>query len=61
MVRKIPIGDTLVLDGDLKAVVDHYGSLKEGSDFQEDKEGSIVTLTFTNELLAGMDVLVLVK
>ena len=61
MVRKIPIGETVVLDGELKAVVDHYGSLKEGGDYQKDKEGGIVTLTFTNELLAGMDVLVLVK
>ena len=61
MVRKIPIGETVVLDGELKAVGDHYGSLKEGRDYQKDKEGGIVTLTFTNELLAGMDVLVLVK
>ena len=61
MVRKIPIGEALVLDGKFATVVDHYGSLSDGKDYQENSDNDAVTLTFTNELLAGMDVLVVMK
>ena len=61
MVRKVPIGDEMPLEGKLVAAVDHYGALKKGEDYILNKEGELRTLTFGNEMLAGTDVLAIVK
>ena len=61
MVRKVPIGEELTLEGKLVTAVDHYGSLKKGDDYSENKEGELRTMTFTNEMLGGTDVLAVVK
>ena len=61
MVRKIPVGEPMTLEGELKGIVDHYGALQEGGDYERFSEEGLQTLTFTNELLGGTDVLAIVK
>ena len=60
-VRTVPLGEALVLEFKLKALVDRYGSLKEGDDYERHKEEGILTLRFINEMLGGVDVMAVVQ
>ena len=60
-VRLVPVGESIVLQRKLRALVDRYGRLKEGQDYKESKEGGQVKITFTSELLGGVDVLAIVE
>ena len=59
--RLVPIGEAIVLGRRPRALVDRYGKLKKGQDYQESKEAGQVKITFVNELLMGTDVLVVVE
>ena len=61
MVRNVPIGDATLVESKLMELVDRYGKLKEGDDFDESKEEGKTRITFFNELLAGVDVLAVVE
>lgn len=54
--RQAAIGQPIELEGDLKALADHYGRLREGNDYQQEKLEGKVHVTFTNPLLQGTEV-----
>ena len=60
-VKLVPIGDTISLDGNLKALVDRYGNLKEGEAYKKSKGDGAVEITFVDALLGGVDVLAIMK
>ena len=60
-VRKAPLGEPFFVEGKLKALVDRYGKLKEGRDYEELKENGQLRIVFVNDLLAGVDVLAVVE
>jgi hypothetical protein len=59
----VPVGDTLFVEGELSALVDRYGKLKEGNVFdkKKDKERGGVVITFVDDMLGGVDVLAIMK
>lgn len=58
--RPILIGQPLELEGDLKALADRYGRLREGNDYRQEKLEGRVLVTFTNPLLQGAEVVAVV-
>lgn len=54
--RQAAIGQPVELEGDLRALADRYGRLREGNDYQQEKLEGRVRLTFTNPLLQGAEV-----
>ncbi|MBI2505068.1 MAG: hypothetical protein HYW07_17765 [Candidatus Latescibacteria bacterium] len=58
--RQTGIGQPLELEGDLKALADRYGRLREGNDYSQEKLEGRVRVTFTNPLLQGTEVLAVV-
>ncbi|MSR84069.1 MAG: hypothetical protein EXS58_14290 [Candidatus Latescibacteria bacterium] len=54
--RQAAIGQPIELEGDLKALADHYGRLREGKDYQQEKLEGRIRVTFTNPLLQGTEV-----
>ena len=60
-VKLVAAGETLMLEGEIEALVDRYGSLKKGDDYQVDRSEGMAILTFTNEMLGGVDVLAVMK
>ena len=60
-VRSVPIGELQALDGKLQALVDRYGKLSEGDDYEETKAEGVVSVRFTNEMLGGAGVLAVLK
>ena len=60
-VKLVRIGETLMLEGEVKALVDRYGSLKKGDDYKMDRSEGMAILTFSNEMLGGVDVLAVMK
>lgn len=59
--RLVPIGQTLTLTRKPKMLIDRFGRLDEGKDYRQTKEGGQVQITFTNELMGGIDVLAMVE
>lgn len=59
--RQVAIGEPLPLEGKLKAVVDRYGKLREGDDYQKSREEGLVRITFTNQLLQGAEVVAVLE
>ena len=59
----VPIGDPLFVEGEISALVDRYGKLKEGRVFEKkkDKERGGVEITFVDDMLGGVDILAVVK
>jgi len=55
------LGEPFFVEGKLKALVDRYGKLKEGRDYEELKENGQLRIVFVNDLLAGVDVLAVVE
>lgn len=59
--RLVSIGQSLTLNRKPKLLIDRFGRLNEGKDYRQAKEGGQVQITFTNELMGGADVLVMVE
>lgn len=59
----VSVGDPLFVEGELSALVDRYGKLKEGRVFEQkkDKERGGVEITFVDDMLGGVDVLAVMK
>ena len=56
-----PIGQTIPLTGEVKALVDHYGKLRKGDDYEMKRGEAGVQVTFLNELAGGTGVLAILK
>ena len=59
-VRLVNIGESVLLDGKLDALVDRYGKLKSGDDYRSQREGNQVVVTFIDDLLGGVEVLAII-
>jgi predicted nucleic acid-binding Zn-ribbon protein len=59
----VSVGDPLFVEGELSALVDRYGKLKEGRVFTKtrNKERGGVEITFVDDMLGGVDVLAIMK
>ncbi len=59
----VPVGDPLFVEGELSALVDRYGKLKDGRVFEKkrDKARGGVEITFVDDMLGGVDVLAVMK
>jgi len=60
-VQLAPIGDAVLLEGELKALVDRYGKLKKGDAYQTRKVDGKTEVTFVDGMLGGVDVLAIMK
>ena len=60
-IQLVPIGQPLTLEATPEELVDRFGKLKKGRDYQIDKSNGLVTITFVNEILGGVDILGVVK
>jgi len=60
-VRLVEIGAGAPLGGQVQAIVDRFGTLKKGDDYQVEKGDGQVTITFVNDMLGGVDVLAIIK
>ncbi len=60
-VRLVPVGEALVIEGKVTALVDRYGKLKEGDIYRAKTQNGQTTITFIDELISGSDVLAIVK
>ena len=60
-VQMVRIGVPLIIQGDLKEIVDHYGKIEKDGDYVVEKVDDQVTVTFLNELLEGVDLVAVVK
>lgn len=56
-----PIGQTIALAGEVEALVDHYGKLRKGDDYEMTHGDAGVQVTFLNELAGGTGVLAILK
>ena len=60
-VEIVPIGESVTLNSNLKALVGSHGKLKNGDDYRIKKHGWRTTITFTNRVLGGTSVLAIVE
>ena len=61
-VQLAPIGEPVLVSGQVEAFVDRFGELKKGDTFRSQKaEGGGLNVTFVDDLLAGSDVLAVIK
>ena len=56
-----PIGQTIALAGEVEALVDHYGKLRKGDDYEMTHGEAGVQVRFLNELASGTGVLAVLK
>ena len=56
-----PIGQTIALPGQVEALVDHYGKLRKGDDYEMTQGEAGVQVAFLNELAGGTGVLAILK
>ena len=56
-----PIGQTIALPGEVEALVDHYGKLRKGDDYEMTRGEAGVQVAFLNELAGGTGVLAILK
>ena len=56
-----PIGQTITLPGEVEALVDHYGKLRRGDDYEMTRGEAGVQVAFLNELAGGTGVLAILK
>ena len=56
-----PIGQTITLPGEVEALVDHYGKLRKGDDYEMTLGEAGVQVAFLNELAGGTGVLAILK
>ena len=60
-VMLVPIGEPLFLEGKIDALVDRFGKLKDGYKKTRDKDRGGDEITFTDDMLGGIDVLAIMK
>ena len=60
-IQVAPIGQTIALAGEVEALVDHYGKLRKGEDYEMKSGEAGVQVTFLNELAGGTGVLAILK
>ena len=60
-VQLVPIAEALLLDGELNALVDRYGKLKQGEVYEARKVDGKTEVTFVDDMLGGVDVLAIMK
>lgn len=61
-VQLVPIGEPLRVEGEVQVYIDRFGKLKKGDSYSSRKaEGGALDVTFTDDLLGGSDVLVVLK
>ena len=62
-VVKVAIGETITVQGRLAAVCDDHGKLSKDKEYaiSEDKEAQTLTISFSDPLLAGQRVLIVLK
>ena len=60
-VKIVPIGESVTLNSNLKALVGYNGKLKNGDDYRIKKHSRSTTITFTNRVLGGTSVLAVVE
>ncbi len=60
-IKIVPIGESVNLKSNLKALVGYNGKLKNGDDYRINKQGWDTTFTFTNRVLGGTSVLAIVE
>ncbi len=56
-----PIGQAIALRGEVEALVDHYGKLRKGDDYEMTHGEAGVQVSFLNELAGGTGVLAILK
>ena len=62
-VKKVPIGETVTVQGKLAAVCDDHGKLGKDKEYAltEDKESQTLSISFSDPLLVGQRVLIVLK
>ncbi len=62
-VKKVPIGETVTVQGELAAVCDDHGKLGKDKEYAltEDKEAQTLSISFSDPLLVGQRVLIVLK
>ncbi len=60
-VQLAPLGEPLRLEGEVDTYVDRFGTLKKGKSYTSSKSEGGVEVIFTDDLLGGSDVLVVLK
>lgn len=62
-VKKVAIGETITVQGQLAAVCDDHGKLGKDKEYtlSEDKEAKTLTISFSDPLLVGQRVLIVLK
>lgn len=61
-VQLAAIGESVLVSGEVDALVDRFGELKRGDTYKSQKaEGGGMSVTFVDDLLAGTDVLAVIK
>ncbi|MBT4500470.1 MAG: hypothetical protein HOC74_22265 [Gemmatimonadetes bacterium] len=60
-VRLVDIGAETALGGKIQAIVDRFGALKKGDDYQIQKGDGQDSVIFVNEMLGGVDALAVIK
>lgn len=62
-VKKVPIGETVTVQGALAAVCDDHGKLGKDKEYAltEDKEAQTLSISFSDPLLVGQRVLIVLK
>ena len=62
-VKKVAIGETITVQGRLAAVCDDHGKLSKDKEYaiSEDKAAQTLTISFSDHLLAGQRVLIVLK
>lgn len=62
-VKKVPIGETVTVQGELAAVCDDHGKLGKDKEYAltEDKEAQTLSISFSDPLLVGQRILIVLK
>lgn len=62
-VKKVPIGETVTVQGRLAAVCDDHGKLGKDKEYAltEDKEAQTLSISFSDPLLVGQRILIVLK
>lgn len=62
-VKKVAIGETITVQGQLAAVCDDHGKLSKDKEYtlSEDKEAKTLTISFSDPLLIGQRILIVLK
>ncbi|MBT3342767.1 MAG: hypothetical protein HN712_02625 [Gemmatimonadetes bacterium] len=60
-VRLAPIGESIEIEGEIDVFVDRYGKVSKDAYTRKKLESGMTSITFTDELFGGADVLIVLK